>query len=261
MSRNPKIEFDKLRLFFREPYIIDVESAKGSLTIYQPSIRDIIRIGETNFFVSLQFFTTNTTQNRLMLWELEKDWNEMSDFELFCIFYTQIDPECSKVFFGEINLSDFIICQKKTEEKVEIVLYDEEHEIEINEEVYFHISQYIRTMFNIFPDEQITNDRILKKWFIDKDKRHIANMKFKESKEGKSDNSMVSLVSSYVNHPGTKYKSSELKDIGVYEFYDAIQRLQIYESSTALMKGMYSGMISAKNIKPESYNFMRDIKN
>ena len=45
----------------------------------------------------------------------------------------------------------------------------------------------------------------------------------------------------------------------MYEFYDAIQRLQIYESSTALMKGMYSGMISAKNIDSESYNFMRNI--
>lgn len=259
MSRNPKIDIDKLRLYFREPYVIDVENAKGTLTLYQPSIRDLIRIGETRFFTSVHFLTTNTTQNRLMLWDLGKDWNEMSDFELFCLFYNQIEPECSEVFFGDVNLSDFDLCQKKNDEKVEIVLYNENIQVEINEDVYFHISQYVREMFNVHPDEQITNDRILKKWFIDKDRRHIANMKFKEAKDGKSDSSMISLISAYVNHPGTKYKTSELKDIGVYEFYDAIKRLQIYESSTALMQGMYSGMISAKNIKPESYNFMRDI--
>jgi hypothetical protein len=43
------------------------------------------------------------------------------------------------------------------------------------------------------------------------------------------------------------------------EFYDSVSRLQIYEQSTALMKGMYSGFISAKDIKPEDYNFMREI--
>jgi len=256
MSRNPNIEFDKLQMYFREPYTIDLEDTKGSITIYQPSIRDLIRIGEIRFFTSLHFLTTNTTQNRLMLWELGKDWNEMSDFELFCLFYKEVDPECSEIFFKDINLADFGIYQKYNEE---IVLYDDKKDVEINENVYFHISQYLRTMFNLHPEEQITKDNILKKWFIDKDKRHINNMKSKESKADKTESSMVSLVSAYVNHPGTKYKTSELKDIGVYEFYDAIQRLQIYESSTALMKGMYSGMISAKNIDSESYNFMRNI--
>ena len=67
MSRNPKIEFDKLQMYFREPYTIDLEDTKGSITIYQPSIRDLIRIGEIRFFTSLHFLTTNTTQNRLML--------------------------------------------------------------------------------------------------------------------------------------------------------------------------------------------------
>jgi len=40
---------------------------------------------------------------------------------------------------------------------------------------------------------------------------------------------------------------------------DSVQRLQIYESSTALMKGMYSGFLDTSKINKEELNFMRDI--
>ena len=71
---------------------------------------------------------------------------------------------------------------------------------------------------------------------------------------------MQALISAYINHPGTKYKLKDLKEVGVSEFYDSVQRLQIYESATACMKGMYSGFVDGKSIKPEDYDFMKDIE-
>ena len=259
-SRNPKIEFDKLQMYFREPYIVDVESAEGQLTLYQPTIGDLVRIGQKRFFQTVSVFTTNTTQNRLMLWDNGIDWNTMRDFDLFCSMISLIDPEVSKLFLGEINLSDFSLYNKKIDDKESPVLYDKVHNIEIDENVYFHISQYIRTLLNVNPDEKITNDAILKKWYIDKDRRQVKIDKEKADKgKVEEDTSLVSMISAYINHPGTKYKTNELREVGVYEFYDALQRLQIYEQSTALMKGMYGGMIDGSKIKSEEYNFMREI--
>ena len=81
-------------------------------------------------------------------------------------------------------------------------------------------------------------------------------------KEGKMEESgLLSLVSSCVNHPGFKYKLQELRDVGICEFMDSVQRLQVYESSTALLKGMYSGFISSKDVKPDNYNWMRSLSN
>jgi hypothetical protein len=80
-----------------------------------------------------------------------------------------------------------------------------------------------------------------------------------DSGKDKSDTSIQSIISSLVNHPGFKYKLKELKEVGVAEFYDSVKRLQVYEQTTSLLKGMYSGFIDSKNIKPQDYNFMRDI--
>jgi hypothetical protein len=79
-SRNPVIAFDKLRLFFNEPYIIDIEGCDGVIELVQPTIGDIIRLGEKRFYATLNVFTTNTTAFRLQLWEQGKDWNTISEF-------------------------------------------------------------------------------------------------------------------------------------------------------------------------------------
>lgn len=246
----PKIEFDMLQMYFDEPYVIDLPDAIGSITVYSPMFGDIIKLGEKRFYSTLDIFITNTTSYRLPLWEKGMDWNEMSDFDLFCLLIGGIEKEASSLLFGDIDFSTFFY---NPEYKI---LYSQVHEVEINEEVYNHFSQYLRTMFNNFPEDKITDDNILKQWYINKDKRK----RQREEKNPKDwESSLQPLVSACVNHPGFKYKKSELKEVGVGEFFDSVKRLQIYEQSTALLKGMYSGFVDGKNIKPEDYNFMKKL--
>ena len=283
MPRNPKVEFDHLQLYFGEPYVIDLESALGSITVYSPTIGDIVHIGEKKFYQTLQIFICNTTQYRLLLWELNIDWNEFSDFQLFCMLYKQIDPDVSKLIFGDLDFQKFepmikripkVVQEEQQEEDTseseeieeepeyieELILWDNEDEIEINADVHNHFSQYLREVFGTNPEEKITSDPTLKQWYITKDRRAADRVKELEAKgKEKSETSIQSIISSLVNHPGFKYKLSELREVGVAEFYDSVKRLQVYEQTTALLKGMYSGFIDSKNIKPQDYNFMRDI--
>lgn len=258
-TRYPQIEFDKLQMYFGEPYVIDLPSAQGTITIKQPTIGELIRMGESRFYSTLNIFITNTTTYRLMLWELGVDWNEMSDFELFCMLYKQIDDEVASLMFDNLSFSNFELFSKQLPDSEQpiIILYDKEHEIEINEEVYQHICQYLRAVFNMSPEEKITQDANLKEMYINKDKRAIINESKKKNKTEKN-NSIQPMISACVNHPGFKYKLQELREVGVCEFYDSVQRLQVYESTTALMSGMYSGFCDTSKMSPDQYNFMRE---
>lgn len=258
-TRYPQIEFDKLQMYFGEPYVIDLPSAQGTITIKQPTIGELIRMGESRFYSTLNIFITNTTTYRLMLWELGVDWNEMSDFELFCMLYKQIDDEVASLMFDNLSFSNFELFSKQLPDSEQpiIILYDKEHEIEINEEVYQHICQYLRAVFNMAPEEKITQDANLKEMYINKDKRAIINESKKKNKTEKN-NSIQPMISACVNHPGFKYKLQELREVGVCEFYDSVQRLQVYESTTALMSGMYSGFCDTSKMSPDQYNFMRE---
>lgn len=260
-GRYKKIDFDKLQLYFGEPFVIDNENAEGSITIYQPTIGSIMRIGEKKFYQTLNIFVSNTTSYRLLLWKVGIDWNNFSDFNLFLMLYKQIDPDVSKLLFGDLDWSKFDVSEKKLNDTSEAItiLYNYEDGIEINEEIYQCIHQYLQTMFGIFPDEKITSDPILKQWYINKDERQISANEFREARGEDLSVSMLSMISSCVNHPGFKYKAKELIDVGVCEFYDSVRRLQVYESATAVLKGMCSGFVDSKSISPESYNFMKNI--
>lgn len=253
-SRYKKLDFDKLQLYFREPLVIDCEDTVGQIVVHQPSIGDIVHIGEKKFYKTLDIFITNTTSYRLPLWELGIDWNEFSDFQLFCMLLPSVDKDVCKLFFHDLDFDNFKRYEKRLNDKEEQILYDQVHNIEINEEVYQYMHQYFQTIFNLFPDEKITKDNVLKKWYLDKDKRQ---MEINQIKDTSKDNSIVNLISSCVNHPGFKYKLNELREVGVYEFYDSCKRLQIYEQTTACLQGMYSGFVDSSQFKMDDYNFMR----
>ena len=251
--RYPPIEFDRLQMYMGFPYVIDLPSAEGSITISVPTMRTFIELGEKRYLQTINIFTTNTTEYRVPLWDAGVDWNEISDFELFCMLYKQIDSEVAKSLFKdeEFDFNDFELYKKNEI----IVLYNEKLNIEINEEVYQHIAQYLRIIFNINPVEKITKDKFLKEMYIKKD-RTDAEIKKKKQRESTS---IQPLISACVNHPGFKYKLNEVLDMGIYEFYDSVARLNIYESTTAVLKGMYSGFVDASKFKSDDFNFMREL--
>lgn len=254
-----KFEFDPLQMYFGEPYVIPSEVA-NDITIYEPTIGDILTFGEKKFYSSLNVFVTNPTSNRVMLWDNGLDWNKLSDFDLFLLLYKSLKEDSTRLLFGDIDFQKFQLCKTtsegETEEDVEgsYILYNQEQNYLIDEKVYNTMSAYLRTMFNIFPKVEKAKGKTTKEWMIMEDRQEMERNKDKEYKSN-----LLPLISSCVNHPGFKYKTSELKEVHIMEFMDSVQRLQVYESTTALLQGRFSGMIDTSKIDDKEFNFMRDI--
>lgn len=244
--------FDKLQMFFGEDYQV----AEG-IVISQPTIGEIMAFGENRFNQILNPFVVNPTSLRVALWQQGKDWTEMSDYELFYQLILQLrpTPDETSLLFGELDFSKFDLYKRQNEvngELVEdVVLLNHEQKVLIDEEVYNHISTYLRTMFNIHPKVEKAKGKTTKQWMIDGD---IMNGKSQTARES----NLLSMVSFCLNHPGFKYKKSELKEMGVVEFYDSVQRLLIYESTSSLMRGVYSGFVDTSSIDKKEFDFMRE---
>lgn len=258
---------DPLRLYFSEPYTV-----KDKIIIYQPTIQDIIDIGEAKFYAMLRVFIQNTTMCRVMLWDMGIDWNEISDYELFLAMVTTLDVDKTRVLFHELDFTKFKPYQKivpnpdfdeskeeddKNKKQIsETFLYDPVNDIEINEDDYKQIAKVLRTIFGIFPKDEFISTKFFREDIIAEER---TKMELEAKKHPHSESTLLPLISACVNHPGFKYKINELRDLGIAAFMDSVQRLQIYESSTALLKGMYSGFIDTKGVDPAQFNFMREI--
>ena len=254
MIPSPEFKFDRLKMYFGEPYVIETETCE--LQINQPTIGDILEFGEKEFYSMLNTFVANTTSYRLQLWDMGVDWNKISDYELFCMLIKGLDKTATYLLFGDLDFQSFDLFTKKIDDTEVLTLYSRDENIEINEETYRCISEYLRLMFNIYPKVEKAKGKATKEAIIDEERM---NLELEMKKNNKSKSILLPLVSSCINHPGFKYKLNELREIGIVQFMDSVQRLQIYESTVALNSGMYSGMCDLSKVDKKLFNFMRDI--
>lgn len=244
------MEIDRLKLYFGEPYVVN-----DKITIRQPSIGEILDYGEKEFYNMLRPFVANTTSYRLKLWDTGVDWNKITDYELFSALIGESEVDQTSILFGDLNFKLLKKYKTTIDGQTEYTLYDPENDIEINEETYNNIALYLRTMFNIFPKVEKAKGKTTKEAIIEEDRM---NYELHKNDEYASD--LLPLISSCLNHPGFKYKKNELRDVGIVEFMDGVKRLQVYESTNALLKGMYSGMVDVSKVNKDEFNFMREIK-
>lgn len=243
----PQMKFDELSMYFGDDYKVN-----DYITIHQPTIGEIIQFGENRMYSSINPFTSNPTTYRVALWKIGTDWNKISNYDLFLLLYKSITKENGHMIFGDF---DFETLLPETIESGEIVLKNQFGDIVIDSSVYLIISEYLRLMFNQYPIVEKAKGKETKKWMIDADIR-----KFEEKEKESKHSTLLPLISALLNHPGFKYKKNELREVGIVEFFDSVQRLQLYESVKAFMSGAYSGMVDTSKIDiGKEMNWLRDL--
>jgi len=120
----------------------------------------------------------------LQLWDSGIDWNKISSYDLFMMLVKNVKMDTSRILFGDINFADFepyIKTKIETNEDGEEVhisiptLYNKNADIELSEEDYSTISDYLRTMFNIFPKVERVKGKNTKESIIDEERINLAN--------------------------------------------------------------------------------------
>lgn len=264
------LNIDELKAYFGEDYWVN-----DKIKISQPSIGDILEYGDSKFFSMVSTLCANPTSFRVQLWDMGIDWNDIADFDLFKILIKNYTPNETSLLFGDLNLSWFEEFHNN-EADCDVLVYiprDEEGkpiqmDVSSLDELtciyeldYIKIVEYLRWMFNIHPKTEHAKGKITKQWIIDEEKMNMEAEKRKKKGTDIEKSFLLPLVSALVNHPGFKYKTSELKEVRIVEFMDSVRRLQTYESVTALMKGIYSGMVDTSKMKnlDKELNWMKDL--
>ena len=247
MTGSSLIEIDELQMFFSEPFHIN-----DKITIYIPTIGDIIEFGERKYYAMIHTLTCIPSDMKSQLFDMDIDYETFSDFELFIMLSRSLTPESTRLVLGDLDLSKFSLC--KNSKNNELVLYEPESDITIDKLIYMKMVEYIRKVHNIKPKVEKAKNKTTKKILIQLDRERI-----EKAKNEPYNSYLKPMISAMMRYPGFKYKSSELKQCGLCEFMDAVQGAQIYISSTTLLQGTYSGMVDTSKINKKEFNWMRSL--
>lgn len=240
-------EVDELKLYFGDDFKVNEH-----ITIHQPTIGEILEMGEQKYFSIAHLLTATPSDMIAQLHKRGIDWNKIEDFELFSMLILGVSQKDTQIFFGDLDFSEFQI--EPTEGKRQHVLRHKRLGFVIDELMYGAIVNYIRTMHGFKKNVSLAGNEATRQMMIE---MALEDLAIAQKKQYKS--SLKAIISTLFNSPGFKYNLEEIRNMKFCAFMDSVSRIQIIRSSDALLRGCYSGMIDTKKINKKDLNFMRDI--
>ena len=178
------------------------------------------------------------------------DWMKVEDFQLFMMLSQSLSQKQTEIILGEIDLQ-----RMKPVENLqngEIILRDPVTEAIIDELAYKTMSAYLCKLHNLTKKVEKAGNKFTKQILIDEDRQKkecSATQPYKSF--------LMPLISSIKVRQG--YTRDYIKNMGLNEFFDDVNRAQIIVNTDALLSGMYSGMVDTSKINKNQFNWMREV--
>ena len=196
MTDDRLLDIDELSMYFGEPFHIN-----DKITIYQPTLGDIVEFGERKYYSMVHTLTCIPADMMSQLADMGIDYMEISDFDLFMLLSRGMTKENTYLLFGDLDLSTFEPYVNQL--NGETVLYNEETDIVIDKLIHMKMVEYIRKMHNIPKPKSRRHaaNKTTKKILIEQDRQRLQKAQTEPYKS-----QLKELISAMMRYPGFKYK-------------------------------------------------------
>jgi len=220
------------------------------ITFKQPTVGEVLDMGEREYFSVARGLVSIPSDKKSELFDVGIDWMTISDFQLFCSIAPQFSIDETRLLLGDINLQEFELCERK--DNGEMVLYNSTTDCIIDRYVYQHISDYICKLHGFELKPEVAVNEMTKRVLIevDRDDKEIAKNKPYQS-------ILIPTISFLVNSQGFKHDEFEVREMGIYSFFDSLKRITLIKKIDQLYAGLYSGTVDQKSIKSTDVDYLR----
>ena len=239
------LDVDELQLYFGDDYIIN-----DNIVITQPTIDGVVTYGEAQYFSMVHTLTAIPSDLKSQLWDMGFDWCEVDDFELFMMLSPTLTLDKTFILFGDLDFSKLRPYPNTV--NGDIVLADKETGVIIDKMIYLRIMSYLRKLHNITPKVEKAANKMTKKVLIEEDRAKIRLNKEKPFKSY-----LLPLISSVKVKQG--YTKDYVRNMGLYEFFDDVSRMQVINNADHLLSACYAGTIDMKKINKSELNWMKEL--
>lgn len=246
MASDNLLEVDELQLYFGSPYIVN-----DYVTVRIPTIGEVVEYGEKRYYGMIQRITAIPSDMKASLWDMKLDWTQVENFQLFMMLAPTLPKEETSIIFGDLDLQAMRPFENKQNDT--IFLANPETGVIIDELAYGKIQSYLCAAHNITKKVEKAANEYTKKFMIDEDRQKIA---YQAKQPYKS--MLRPLISAVKCRMG--YTLDYVKQMGLFEFFDDLNRLSIITQSDALLHGSYSGMIDTSKIPKKNFDWTRPIE-
>lgn len=240
------LEVDELSLYFGEPYVVN-----DYITITLPKIGEVVKYGERQYYSMIQTITAIPSDMKSQLFDMGLDWTQVEDFQLFMMLAPTLPIDKTYILFGDLDFQAMRPFQNK--QNGAVVLFNPQTNAVIDELAYGKMHAYLCSAHNLTKKVEKAANEFTKKFMIEEDRQKIA---YNQKQPYKS--FLRPLISAVKCRMG--YTLDYVKNMGLYEFMDDLNRLQVIVNADALLQGSYSGMVDISKIPKKNFDWCRSIE-
>ncbi|MEY8393008.1 hypothetical protein D3Z36_10330 [Lachnospiraceae bacterium] len=240
---------DELQIYRGQDYFL----APG-ITIHQPTLDEICDYGERAYWSTIYTLTSTSADLKFQLYDMGMDYTKISDFTLFS---NLLAPSCSQpktsIITGDLDLTKYDLAKRNGSE--EIVMYDFEKDLVIDEQLYLKFAEILRRMHGLKRNSQLPANEATKQILIED-----AREEYELQKETPYVSQLKNLVSAMINCPGFKYDHTQVWNMKINAFLDSVKRISKITNANLLLQSGYSGFgINLKEIPDKQLNWLGEL--
>ena len=248
--------FDELDLFYAK----DPIKINNQLHFTVPTVYDIKKYGEQDYFNAVYTSTGVGADFKWQLWDSGVDYTEIDDFDLFAkmLFVPLSGRKIEGVgyqnpmslFFNNLDFANFkpyLFGEGK-----ELILYNQEEDITFDRVAYKKLVDIIRHMHGLKRNSEIPGNNATKMVLIEEAKEN-----FEESIEKPFQSLLRPILSALTNHRDFKYRHDDVWNVPINIIFDGLKQIGKLQDALMLMQGAYSGFASLKGVDTERLNWVK----
>ncbi len=232
-----------LHLLYERQYAIN-----DKISIVIPTVGEIAE-DEDSYYSIISVLTSMPIDYMVALDDAGIDFTEINEYELFIIMFSGLKSMNTKLVFGDLDLSKFEIMVNGQNNMV--VLRDEENDITIDRAIHGQIAMVLREIHHLEKNRRKPANKEAKSYMLER-----ARMKARRNRNRKQKSQLESLIVAMVNAPEFKYDFDTVRDITIYQFNESVRQVIKRVDVDHRMIGIYSGTVSAKDMKQDDLNWL-----
>lgn len=215
-----------------------------NLSIRIPSVGEILE-DEQGYYSLVSSLTATPFQYMVQLDDMGIDFTEITDYQLFMMLFPNFAQGDMSILFGDLDLSDISICEKKKNNT--FILYSSKNDILIDELIYTQLADCIRKINCLTRENRKPGNDEARAFRINlerKKQRRNAGKPYEPYLE--------KLIVALVNRPEFKYNYEQVNHLTIYQFNQSFAQIKTSITFDNTMIGVYAGTVDTSRMKDKS---------
>lgn len=217
------------------------------ISVVIPTVGQIVA-DEDAYYTLVSLFTSSPYDMMLVLDEAGYDFRDFDDYSLFLTLFGSIRELDTSLILGNLDLKNFEL--KVNDKNGQIILVDSLNDIVIDRAIYEKIAMRLRAIHGLKKNNKKVTDDYTKNYLLERARK-------KRGRKNSGERSQLeTLIVAMVNTEQFKYNYETVLGLTIYQFNESVRQIIKKVDYDNRIYGIYSGTISAKDMKKDELNWL-----